>query len=101
MVIQRIIKGRRWTHPGGGPPKPGGGGGKGIPGGKPGGLKPGGPAIPGGKGIGGRASEGGPTNLLHQKTVTISREETYLGASCPYRVLQAYHAQVRLATDTN
>jgi hypothetical protein len=50
------------THPGGGPPKLGGGA-KGIPGGKPGGLNPGGgPGIPGGaNGMGGRAKEGGPT----------------------------------------
>jgi len=50
------------AYPGGGPPKPGGGG-KGMPGGKPGGLKPGGgPAIPGGaKGMGGRCREGAPT----------------------------------------
>ena len=53
----------RNTYPGGGPAKPGGGG-KGIPGGKPGGLNPGGGSgIPGGaKGIGGRAREGGPTD---------------------------------------
>jgi len=48
-------------NPGGGPENPGGGW-NGMPGGKPGGLNPGGgPGIPGGaKGIGGRASEGGP-----------------------------------------
>jgi hypothetical protein len=50
------------SYPGGGPPNAGGGPWNGIPGGKPGGLNPGGaPGIPGGpKGIGGRASEGGP-----------------------------------------
>ena len=45
--------GARFTHPGGGPPKPdggpGGNPGPGIPGGKPGGRKPGGgPCKPGG-----------------------------------------------------
>lgn len=51
------------TYPGGGPPKPGGGGGKGIPGGKPEGRKPGGgPGIPGAaNGTGGRAMGGPPT----------------------------------------
>lgn len=40
-----------------------------MPGGKPGGLKPGGgPAIPGGaNGMGGRCKEGGPTDLKNIK----------------------------------
>jgi hypothetical protein len=62
------------AYPGGGPPKPGGGG-NGIPGGKPGGLKPGGgPGMPGGaKGIGGRAREGIPAKRIYcgQKKFTL------------------------------
>lgn len=89
------------THPGGGPPKPGGGGGKGIPGGKPGGLKPGGgPAIPGGgNGIGGRANEDGPTKsgMYEFRPGTVSEGETYSRASFPCPALQAYLALVPFA----
>lgn len=83
------------AHPGGGPAKPAGGG-NGIPGGKPGGRKPGGgPGIPGGaKGIGGRAMPGIPTeNRLVSTRRHAARSGTHSEASCPCRVLQAYHVQ--------
>lgn len=59
------------SYPGGGPAKPGGGA-NGIPGGKPGGLKPGGgPDIPGGPNdMGGRCKEGGPTKDLDKRSWT-------------------------------
>ena len=74
------------TYSGGGPANPGGGG-NGIPGGKPGGLNPGGgPGMPEAKG--GRA-DGGPTmRIFIQKNG--NNIYTHWGASYPYRALQAY-----------
>lgn len=95
--ISKVVR----THPGGGPPKPGGGG-KGMPGGapgKPGGLNPGGgPGIPGGaKGIGGRCKEGGPTRTAKSGEFTHNtryhKSETYSEASYPCHGLQAYPDQ--------
>jgi len=73
-----------------------------MPGGKPGGLKPGGgPTIPGGaKGIGGRCREGAPTIKTDKYPhVWRYKDKSYLEASCPFHDQQAYHVQDRPATD--